>query len=58
LTAQWELGLERIEQGKLTPDRFREEVCKMVSQTVTTLKQAEALQVADPQAIGQCPLCK
>ena len=30
----------------------------MVAQTVISLKQAEALQVADPQAIGQCPQCK
>lgn len=60
LTARWELGLHKIEEGKLDPKVFLDQVKQLTRALVAHFKQDKptGLQLEAPAALGPCPLCK
>ena len=60
LTAEWEEKLKMIENGKLSPSIFLEEITEMISSLVKTyevIKGADTLFPTQKQSIGACPRC-
>lgn len=60
LTARWELGLQKIEEGQLDPKVFLDQVKQLTRALVAHFKQDKptGLKLEAPAALGPCPLCK
>ena len=62
MTAQWELELQEICDGKGNPQQFMEEIRQYVRQTVEENRSAEGLQAVSRKGalcrvVGKCPKC-
>ena len=57
MTASWELGLSRIAEGKVTPEKYQSLIEDFVDKAVKAVKAKEAEQAPEKEAAGKCPNC-
>ena len=59
MTANWEMGLRQIEEGKITQAKYRETFEKWLREAVEKVKAADAPEgeIFEKKVIGPCPLC-
>ncbi len=57
LTAQWEIKLEEIAQGKYTLDAFISEIEGFTKKVISEIRAQEIILTPQPDSLGSCPLC-
>lgn len=57
LTAQWEIKLEEIAQGKYTLDAFMSEIEEFTKKIISEIRAQEIILTPQPDSLGSCPLC-
>ena len=57
LTAQWEIKLEEIAQGKYTLDAFMSEIEGFTKKIISEIRAQEIILTPQPDSLGSCPLC-
>lgn len=58
LTAAWEQGLKRIEEGELSPHDFDLEITRFVQKTLPGVFEAPVMASQNKKGLGACPKCQ
>lgn len=58
-TANWEMGLSQVEQGKITAGQYRNKLEDFVRRSVEEIKEKEGYErpSSNKKVVGKCPIC-